>query len=71
MAADDWCPRDAPWDEDDCGIVCKYCGQGELEWEEARGERNEKRWVLVDYKGDIHNCRAIGPASIDEFEDER
>lgn len=46
------------FDEDDLHEVrCKYCRERGLYWEEARGEHNRKKWVLVDEDGNIHDCR--------------
>lgn len=54
---------------DDRTITCKRCGADDLYWEEARGERNEKRWVLVGYNGTVHACPdAPSAASADEFD---
>jgi hypothetical protein len=45
------------YDYEDVGIItCKRCGADELEWEEARGERNQKCWVLVEANGTVHVC---------------
>jgi hypothetical protein len=46
-------------------VCCKFCGYGPFEWQEARGEKNRKRWVLVDVAGNIHDCRSV--AGPDEF----
>lgn len=71
MAAEDWVDFGVEFDDFDFDgtVTCKYCGAGYLFWEEARGERNEKRWVLVTSQGKIHSCpKRPGPAAIDEFE---
>jgi hypothetical protein len=44
------------WQNED-GITCKFCGENYLTWEEVRGPHNRKHWVLVNEKGDIHDCR--------------
>jgi hypothetical protein len=57
---------DGGYDEQD--ITCKRCGADELYWEEARGEHNEKRWVLMEYNGSVHVCpNAPSAADADEF----
>ena len=56
------------YDGDEGTITCKRCGADELHWEEARGEHNEKRWVLMECTGQIHVCpNAPSAASADEF----
>lgn len=48
------------WDEADCfylDIVCKHCEVSGLYWEEARGKRNQKCWVLMEPNGKIHVCK--------------
>lgn len=74
MAAEDWLPDCFdPYDEDEYGdgaVTCKFCGEDGLMWEEARGLHNRKRWVLVDERGDIHDCpKRPGAAPSDEFDD--
>jgi hypothetical protein len=57
------------WEDGPRNITCKRCGADELYWEEARGERNEKRWVLMEHNGEIHVCPdAPSAASADEFD---
>lgn len=69
MAANDYLPQGFDeYDREDFGIVCKRCKADELAWEEARGERNEKRWVLIESDGSVHCCPdAPSAASADEF----
>jgi DNA-directed RNA polymerase subunit RPC12/RpoP len=55
-----------PEDEE---IRCKYCHERYLHWEEARGERNQKVFVLMNEDGSIHHCPAFAKASVNEFED--
>jgi hypothetical protein len=45
-------------DEDDSAYTrsCSRCGAFELHWEEARGDHNRKRWVLMEADGSIHCC---------------
>lgn len=59
---------DPPDNWDDTGVHCKYCKCDQLEWCEARGERNQKKWVLLNSDGSVHSCRS-GPAEKDEFLD--
>jgi hypothetical protein len=54
---------------DDEEIRCKYCNERYLRWDEARGERNQKVFVLVTEDGAVHNCPAFAKPSIHEFED--
>lgn len=57
---------DGGYDEQD--ITCKLCGADELAWEEARGEHNRKRWVLVERNGSVHACpNAPSAADANEF----
>lgn len=46
-------------------ITCKRCGAQDLHWEEARGERNEKRWVLMEANDTIHCCPRVGADDFD------
>lgn len=63
---EDLCQYEVEYGE---GVRCKYCGLSYLQWEEARDERNRKRWVLMD-GANIHHCSARpGPAALSEFED--
>ena len=54
-----------PEDEE---IRCKYCRERYLHWEEARGERNQKLFVLMNEDGSVHQCAAFAPASASEFD---
>lgn len=57
MAIEDWLPFDSyDGDEDSELKVCNRCGADGLLWEEARGERNQKCWVLVTLSGAVHEC---------------
>lgn len=69
MAIEDYFPvGDEDWDETEPSERdCNKCGAQELHWEEARGESNEKRWVLVERNGMIHCCPHLKPAEADEF----
>jgi hypothetical protein len=40
---------------DESNITCKYCGLDGLHWGEARGERNQKCWTLMDGE-EPHDC---------------
>lgn len=64
MAAEDWGFEDYDY-EDGFRIVCRRCEAEGLAWEEARGERNEKRWVLIESDGSVHCCPQTADA--DEF----
>ena len=71
MAAEDYLP-DALFGSyaEEGTITCKRCGADDLHWEEARGEHNEKRWVLLEFDDSVHCCpNAPGAASADEFDD--
>ncbi len=71
MAAEDYFdPYGGPEDDEESDIRCKYCHERYLYWEEARGERNQKKFVLMNEDGSIHNCPAFGSAtaSAEEFE---
>ena len=68
MAAEDYFdPYDFDEDDED-GIVCKYCGESQLEWQQVRDQHNRKRWILIDTDGNVHDCKmypkedAIGDA---------
>lgn len=57
---DHWGDAESEWQDDEPKLVsCKYCQTENLVWEEARGEHNEKRWVLMTYFGEPHACRAF------------
>lgn len=53
---------------DEIETRCKYCCERGLFWEEARGEHNQKKWVLVDEDGNIHACKKgpYAPANLAE-----
>lgn len=56
-------------------VVCKYCGECPLEWDEVRiHPGNSKAWRLVDERGNFHACAVLArmhdtPVSVDELED--
>lgn len=42
--------------------TCNRCGVDNLRWEQARGERNQNCWVLVDIDTDeVHVCPMASP----------
>jgi hypothetical protein len=65
------------WPEDDedteeSEVRCKFCRTRDLHWEEARGERNQKKWVLMEENGTMHACPpgegfSAGQATDEEF----
>lgn len=63
-----------PWvdpDEDEYQdaeeVRCKHCRERDLFWEEARGDHNRKKRVLVDEDGNMHDCPAFRkPVASDE-----
>ena len=50
------------YDEEPHETECKFCGKGGLFWEDDNG-----KWVLINGKGALHNCRSR-PAKADDFE---
>ena len=58
------------WYDDHAEVRCKHCRERDLHWEEARDEHNEKRWVLLDFAGNVHRCPAFPLApGAEEFDD--
>ena len=51
MAAEDWVPDDYGCEEEEDGVECRFCGKGDLEWEDDNGQ-----WVLLERNRKIHKC---------------
>ncbi len=50
------------YDEDDCDIVCQYCDESGLHWEETAAG-----WRLFNDDGEKHVCQHVADAS--DFDD--